>query len=36
VTFKPSVATSESASIAIGASPDAASPHNVVLTGTGL
>jgi sugar lactone lactonase YvrE len=36
VTFKPSAATAESASVAIGGSPDAASPHNVNLTGTGL
>ena len=36
VTFRPSVAAAESASIAIGASPDAASPHNVSLTGTGM
>jgi len=35
VTFKPSVAAAESASIAIGASPDAASPHSLSLTGTG-
>jgi hypothetical protein len=36
VTFKPSVASAfESASVAIGGSPDAASPHNVILTGTG-
>ena len=35
VTFKPSVADPESASIAIGASPDAASPHSLSLTGTG-
>jgi hypothetical protein len=35
VTFKPSVAAPESASIAIGASPDAASPHHLNLTGTG-
>lgn len=36
VTFKPSVAAPESASIAISASPDAASPHAVSLTGTGM
>ena len=36
VTFKPSVAAPESASVAISASPDAASPHNVSLTGTGM
>jgi hypothetical protein len=36
VTFKPSVATAESASVAISASPDAASPHSLNLTGTGL
>jgi hypothetical protein len=36
VTFHPSVAAAESASVAIGASPDAASPHNVSLTGTGM
>ncbi len=35
VTFRPSVAAAESASVAIGATPDAASPHNVGLTGTG-
>jgi hypothetical protein len=35
VTFKPSVAAAESASVAIGASPDAASPHHLNLTGTG-
>jgi len=35
VTFKPSVASGESGSIAISASPDAASPHNVSMTGTG-
>jgi hypothetical protein len=36
VTFKPSTAAAESASIAISATPDAASPHNVGLTGTGM
>jgi sugar lactone lactonase YvrE len=37
VTFKPIVASAfESASVAIGGSPDAASPHNVILTGAGL
>ena len=36
VTFKPSAATTESASIAISATPDVASPHNVGLTGTGM
>ena len=35
ITFKPSVAAAESASVAIGASPDAASPHHLNLTGTG-
>ena len=35
VTFKPSVAAPESASVAISVSPDAASPHAVSLTGTG-
>lgn len=33
VTYKPSVAFAESASVAIGASADAASPHNVSLNG---
>ncbi len=36
VTFRPSAAAPESASVAIGASPDAASPHFVSLTGTGM
>jgi hypothetical protein len=36
VTFKPSAAVAESASIAISASPDAASPHHISLTGTGM
>jgi sugar lactone lactonase YvrE len=37
VTFKPKVATAfESASVAISGSPDAASPHHVILTGTGM
>jgi sugar lactone lactonase YvrE len=36
VTFKPRVAAPESASVAISVSPDAASPHNVALTGTGM
>lgn len=36
VTFRPSVAAAESASIAIGDTPDAASPHDVSLTGTGM
>ena len=36
VTFHPSVATGESAAIAIGASPDSASPHSLSLTGTGF
>jgi hypothetical protein len=36
VTFHPSVAAAESASVAIGDTPDAASPHSVGLTGTGM
>jgi hypothetical protein len=36
VTFHPSVASAESASIAISATPDAASPHSLSLTGTGM
>jgi len=36
VTFTPSLATTESASVAISVSPDAASPHDVSLTGTGM
>jgi hypothetical protein len=36
VTFKPSVAAPESASVAISAAPDEASPHVVSLTGTGM
>ena len=36
LTFHPSVAAAESALVAIGASPDAASPHSLNLTGTGM
>jgi len=36
VTFKPSIAAPESASMAISVSPDAASPHTLNLTGTGF
>jgi hypothetical protein len=35
VTFKPTVAASESATLQVTVSSDPTSPHNVNLTGTG-